>query len=79
MGPANGVVSVWSEQLWIWQVTYRKPVGDKSQHWVPGVSRAQSPGLGRSQVAEATGCWADPGAIHVPTQHCTGLVGGLEF
>lgn len=49
MGPANGVVSVWSEQLWIWQVTYRKPAGDKSQHRVHGVSKAQKEPGGRGR------------------------------
>lgn len=48
MGPANGAASVLAEQLWIWQVTYRKPAGEK----------------GRPRGGEARGGEARGGEVH---------------
>lgn len=52
MEPANGAVSALSEQLWIWQVTYRKPAGDKNQPLGCEISDSQT-------LVEGVGCSLD--------------------
>ena len=51
MGPGNGAVGVFSEQLWIWQVTYRNPAGEKSQCLAPGISHTATPAAGGARLS----------------------------